>query len=81
MALRTSFFAAAGLGFASSVTASVPTGYASSNLTTPHVTLEQGAVEGFRNNHTNSVYLGIPYAATTGGENRLVCTEKNHVCD
>jgi hypothetical protein len=71
MALRTTIFAAAGLGLASSVSAAPgPTSYASSNNTVPRVTLEQGAVQGFRDNHTNSVYLGIPYAATTGGENR-----------
>jgi galactitol-specific phosphotransferase system IIB component len=71
MALRTTILAAAGLGLASSVSAaSGLTSYASSNNTVPHVTLEQGAVQGFRDNYTNSVYLGIPYAATTGGENR-----------
>jgi hypothetical protein len=71
MALRTTIFAAAGLGLASSVSAvSELTSYASNNHTAPHVKLEQGAVQGFSDNHTNSVYLGIPYAATTGGENR-----------
>jgi hypothetical protein len=40
------------------------------NQTTPHVTLGQGGVQGFRDSHANSVFLGIPYAATTGGQNR-----------
>jgi carboxylesterase type B len=42
----------------------------SSNTSTPRVSLEQGDIQGFRDDHTNSVFLGVPYAATTGGENR-----------
>jgi hypothetical protein len=45
-------------------------GYASSNTSSPRVSLEQGDIQGFRDNHTNSVFLGVPYAANTGGENR-----------
>lgn len=36
----------------------------------PHVALSQGVVEGFRDSSNNSVFLGIPFAATTGGQNR-----------
>ncbi|KAH9906202.1 Alpha/Beta hydrolase protein [Xylariomycetidae sp. FL2044] len=38
--------------------------------TTPTVVLDQGTVNGFRDARGNSVFLGIPYAATTGGQNR-----------
>lgn len=67
MSFRSTFLAATGLGLVASDTVSA---YSGSNQTLPRVTLEQGDVQGFRDNHTNSVYLGIPYAATTGGENR-----------
>lgn len=40
--------------------------------TTPQATVAQGLVEGFLDSSDNSVFLGIPYAATTGGENRFV---------
>lgn len=36
--------------------------------TTAH--LQQGAVKGFTDTHGNNVFLGIPFADTTGGENR-----------
>ncbi|KAF3054154.1 hypothetical protein E8E11_011937 [Didymella keratinophila] len=36
----------------------------------PRVTLPQATVEGFLDLHNNTVFLGIPFAATTGGENR-----------
>ena len=52
------------------VAADVPYGYSSSNTSSPRVSLEQGDIQGFRDNHTTSVFLGVPYAATTGGENR-----------
>lgn len=32
--------------------------------------LPQGTVKGFTDSHGNSVFLGIPFAATTGGDNR-----------
>ncbi|KAH7397172.1 Alpha/Beta hydrolase protein [Pyrenochaeta sp. MPI-SDFR-AT-0127] len=32
--------------------------------------LQQGSVKGFTDSHGNSVFLGIPFAETTGGENR-----------
>jgi carboxylesterase type B len=35
----------------------------------PSVTIEQGVIKGFSQNDTN-VYLGIPFAETTAGENR-----------
>ncbi|KAJ5746973.1 uncharacterized protein N7511_008669 [Penicillium nucicola] len=35
----------------------------------PSVTIEQGVIQGFSQNDTN-VYLGIPFAETTAGENR-----------
>lgn len=38
----------------------------------PTAMIEQGMVEGFRDIHCNAVYLGIPFAATTGGQNRCV---------
>jgi hypothetical protein len=40
------------------------------NQIAPHVTLDQGGVQGFRDSSANSVFLGVPYAATTGGQNR-----------
>lgn len=36
----------------------------------PSVTLPQGTVKGFRDASGSSIYLGVPFAATTGGENR-----------
>ncbi|KAF6830418.1 acetylcholinesterase precursor [Colletotrichum plurivorum] len=36
----------------------------------PSAVLPQGTVTGFRDASQNSVFLGIPFAATTGGENR-----------
>ncbi|USW58730.1 Putative carboxylesterase, type B, alpha/Beta hydrolase [Septoria linicola] len=36
----------------------------------PQVTLPQGRILGTRDSHNSSVFLGIPYAATTGGANR-----------
>ena len=36
----------------------------------PEVTIPQGSVRGFRDAHCNSVYLGVPFAQTTGGANR-----------
>lgn len=56
---------------ASKGTNSAPT-YTNGNSSVPLVSLEQGIVRGFRDNHTNSVFLGVPYAATTGGQNRSV---------
>jgi hypothetical protein len=35
-------------------------------------TLDQGTVKGFTDDYGNSVFLGIPFAQTTGGENRYV---------
>lgn len=40
------------------------------NVSSLHVEIAQGGVQGFRDGHGNAVYLGIPYAASTGGENR-----------
>ena len=67
MGLKGTFLAAAGFGL---VAADVAHSYASSNTSSPRVSLEQGDIQGFRDDHMNSVFLGIPYAATTGGENR-----------
>ena len=67
MGLKGTLLTAAGFGL---VVADVAHGYASSNTSSPRVSLEQGDIQGFRDNHTNSVFLGVPYAATTGGENR-----------
>ncbi|KAJ4983123.1 acetylcholinesterase precursor [Stagonosporopsis vannaccii] len=36
----------------------------------PRVRLTQGTAEGFLDLHNNSVFLGIPFADTTGGQNR-----------
>lgn len=36
----------------------------------PRVQLPQATVEGFFDLHNNTVFLGIPFAATTGGSNR-----------
>lgn len=39
---------------------------------TPIATIDQGVIHGFRDAHSNAVYLGIPFAASTGGENRYL---------
>jgi hypothetical protein len=67
MGLKGTLLTAAGFGL---VASDVAHGYASSNTSSPRVSLEQGDILGFRDNHTNSVFLGVPFAATTGGENR-----------
>ncbi|KAF5024496.1 hypothetical protein F66182_3436 [Fusarium sp. NRRL 66182] len=36
----------------------------------PSAVIPQGTVQGFRDKHCNAVYLGIPFAASTGGQNR-----------
>jgi hypothetical protein len=36
------------------------------------VSLAQGTVKGSTDSYGNSVFLGIPFAATTGGDNRYV---------
>ncbi|WYZ43333.1 hypothetical protein EsH8_VI_001032 [Colletotrichum jinshuiense] len=36
----------------------------------PSAVIPQGTVKGFRDTSCNSVFLGIPFAATTGGKNR-----------
>ena len=36
----------------------------------PTGVIPQAAVKGFRDDHCNNVFLGIPFAATTGGTNR-----------
>ena len=38
--------------------------------TAPTAFTAQGTVNGFTDANGNSVFLGIPYAATTAGENR-----------
>lgn len=43
-----------------------------SGVTRPTALTNQGPVTGFEDTHGNSVFLGIPYAATTGGANRYV---------
>ncbi|KAG8169665.1 hypothetical protein KVR01_000410 [Diaporthe batatas] len=44
---------------------------ARTNISRPtSVVLPQGRINGFRDDTRNSVYLGVPYAATTGGDNR-----------
>lgn len=46
---------------------------ACANITRPtSVVLPQGRIKGFRDDSRNAVFLGIPFAATTGGENRYV---------
>ncbi|KHN94895.1 acetylcholinesterase precursor [Metarhizium album ARSEF 1941] len=42
----------------------------SCRLPAPIAKTRQGVVTGFRDTYGNAVYLGIPFAATTGGENR-----------
>ncbi|KAG8408353.1 hypothetical protein J3459_017894 [Metarhizium acridum] len=42
----------------------------SCNLSSPTAFISQGAIRGFRDAYCNAVYLGIPFAATTGGKNR-----------
>ncbi|KAH6886270.1 Alpha/Beta hydrolase protein [Thelonectria olida] len=46
------------------------TAAAASGRKTPQVAIAQATIRGFQDAHNNSVYLGIPYAATTGGKNR-----------
>ena len=41
--------------------------------------LYDGSVTGFTDSNGNSVFLGIPFAATTGGQNRYV-SNPPHVC-
>jgi hypothetical protein len=36
----------------------------------PRALVPQGTVEGFRDEYCNAVYLGVPFAASTGGQNR-----------
>ncbi|KAM6511196.1 hypothetical protein FALCPG4_016200 [Fusarium falciforme] len=36
----------------------------------PSAVIPQGTIKGFQDEHCNSVFLGIPFAATTGGDNR-----------
>jgi hypothetical protein len=55
---------------ASTTEAAAISTYACHNKTEPHVNLDQGGVLGFRDGHANSVFLGVPYAASTGGQNR-----------
>jgi hypothetical protein len=43
-----------------------------SDETFPTALTNQGAVRGFEDANGNFVFLGIPYAATTGGSNRYV---------
>jgi hypothetical protein len=37
--------------------------------------LYDGTVKGFSDSYGNSVFLGIPFAETTGGENRYVASD------
>ncbi|KAK8053199.1 hypothetical protein PG996_012500 [Apiospora saccharicola] len=50
--------------------AASPCAKPSSASGTPRVLLPQGTVDGFRDSHNNSVFLGIPFAQSTGGQNR-----------
>ena len=43
-----------------------------SGVASPTALTAQGPVRGFEDAHGNSVFLGIPYAATTGGANRYI---------
>ncbi|KAF4956395.1 hypothetical protein FSARC_11597 [Fusarium sarcochroum] len=36
----------------------------------PSAVIPQGTIKGFRDDHCNAVYLGVPFAASTGGQNR-----------
>jgi carboxylesterase type B len=36
----------------------------------PKAIIPQGTIQGFHDSSCNSVFLGIPFAATTGGQNR-----------
>jgi hypothetical protein len=47
---------------------------ASYTLGDPEVVLPQGIIQGSLDSYNNSVYLGIPYAQTTGGQNRYAFT-------
>lgn len=52
------------------LTASALADAASCNLPLPSAVISQAAIRGFRDAYCNAVYLGIPFAATTGGKNR-----------
>ncbi|KAK8127033.1 carboxylesterase [Apiospora kogelbergensis] len=58
---------AAGLSFAA---AASPCAKPPSSTRTPRAVLPQGTVQGFLDSHNNSVFLGIPFAQSTGGLNR-----------
>lgn len=53
-----------------SMTASSITAAAILRNVTPSVAIDQGTITGFTDASGNSVFLGIPFAETTGGENR-----------
>lgn len=66
---------------ASSVFSHVVAGARTNILRPASVVLPQGRINGFRDDSRNTVYLGVPFAATTGGENRCVnlCNASHYV--
>ncbi|EGY22256.1 acetylcholinesterase [Verticillium dahliae VdLs.17] len=47
-----------------------PSTAAAAATSVPSAVIPQGTIRGFRDTHGNSVFLGVPFAATTGGKNR-----------
>lgn len=43
---------------------------ATASCAQPSASLAQGVISGFTDSHNNSIFLGIPFAQTTGGQNR-----------
>ncbi|RGP58881.1 hypothetical protein FSPOR_11720 [Fusarium sporotrichioides] len=69
MVLHNSIFTlATGLTLAASCVVAAPPAPPCPPL--PPTAVPQGKIEGFRDAHCNAVYLGVPFAASTGGQNR-----------
>jgi len=61
-----------GLTLAAYVSGEAGTKCTIGGVTLPTALTTHGPVRGFEDTHGNSVFLGIPYAASTGGANRCV---------
>ncbi|GKT49725.1 para-nitrobenzyl esterase [Colletotrichum spaethianum] len=72
MGLMNAFAAVANIALVASSLLPLSAASDCSNTTraTPSVAIPQGTIEGFRDASCNSVFLGVPFAATTGYENR-----------
>ncbi|KAK7429799.1 hypothetical protein QQZ08_003644 [Neonectria magnoliae] len=70
MGLAQLFTSATGLALAASCLPSAAAAACNIGRSVPNAVIPQGTVEGSRDASGNAVFLGIPFAATTGGENR-----------